>query len=67
MVRVDWNMLMVVFLKGCSKKGCFVVKELKLGLMEEDMKENGRMAKCMDKENLFGGKENLIKESMSTM
>lgn len=56
---------MDAFLKGCSKKVRFVERELKLGLMEKGMKENGRMEKCMVKDYSFGGKENFIKESMS--
>ena len=58
---------MDAFFKGCSKKDKFVVRGSKLGQMEKDMKENGRMEKCMVKENSYGEKQNVIKESMSIM
>ena len=54
-------------MRVCSKKDKFVVKGFRHGQMEEDMKENGRMEKCMVKENLFGVKENLIKENILIM
>jgi len=55
---------MDAYFKGCSKKVRFVERGPKLGQMEKDMKENGRMEKCMVKENSYGEKENVIKESM---
>lgn len=39
-------------------------KAFKHGQMVEDMKGNGKMAKWMDKENLYGAKVNHTKENM---
>jgi hypothetical protein len=66
MGRVDYKMKkMVVFLKDCLRKVKCVGLELKHGQMERDMKENGKMAKCMGKESSFGKKAKCIRVNMS--
>lgn len=66
MERVNCKMKkMVVFLKDCLRKVKCVDLERKHGQMERDMKENGKMVKCMGKENSFGKKVKCTRVNMS--
>lgn len=65
MVRVDYKMKrMAAYLKGYLKKAKLVDSELKLGLMENDMKVNGRKGKCMARENSYGKRVKCIRVNM---